>query len=164
MNFYKFKEPWTYHLKDLKILIIHPFVESILQQYNLHREFIFINKNTLPKFKSLSLIKAVQSSAGQKTQFHDWFDALQFMCLQIEKTDFEIAIIGAGAYGIPLAAHIKTLGKQAIQMGGITQVLFGIKGTRWDDKLSSLYNKYWVRPAEAERPPLFHKVENGCYW
>ena len=164
MNFYKFDKPWTYQLKNKKVLVIHPFVGSIRDQYNLHRDSLFLDKKILPEFKSLSLVKAVQSIAAQKTPFNDWFEALDFMCRQIDKTDFEIAIIGAGAYGIPLAAHVKSLGKQAIHMGGVTQILFGIKGKRWDGKLSNLYNKYWVRPSEVERPRLSHKVENGAYW
>ena len=47
---------------------------------------------------------------------------------QIVKTDFDIAIIGAGAYGFSLAAFIKKIGKKAVHLGGPTQVLFGIKG------------------------------------
>ncbi|MCD7883766.1 MAG: hypothetical protein LUI87_08725 [Lachnospiraceae bacterium] len=80
--------------------------------------------------------------------------------------DFDVAIIGAGAYGLPLAAYCKERGAQAIQMSGATQILFGIKGKRWDDHpfISSLYNEYWVRPNESETPPLKQKVEGGSYW
>ena len=47
-------------------------------------------------------------------------------------------------------------------MGGATQLLFGIKGKRWDDM--GIYNGYWVRPDETERPKGLEKVEEGCYW
>ena len=46
------------------------------------------------------------------------------------------------------------------------QLLFGIKGKRWDDHpiISKLYNSAWVRPAESETPPSKSVVEGGSYW
>lgn len=44
------------------------------------------------------------------------------------KINFDTAIIGCGAYGMPLAAQIKNAGRQAIHLGGAVQLLFGIKG------------------------------------
>ncbi|MDO5614604.1 MAG: hypothetical protein Q4G16_00310 [Cruoricaptor ignavus] len=86
---------------------------------------------------------------------------------KISKTDFDIAIIGCGAYGFPLASFIKNLGKQAIHLGGVTQLLFGITGKRWEDwehytSLRAENGKHWITPTEA--PKGFKNVENGCYW
>ena len=94
------------------------------------------------------------------------FEALESMKREISQADFGVAIIGAGAYGFPLAAYVKSLGKQAIQMSGATQILFGIKGKRWDDHpvISKFYNDAWVRPLQSETPPEIHKVEGGSYW
>jgi hypothetical protein len=98
--------------------------------------------------------------------FEDWFGAYFFMCDEIMKIDFDVAIIGAGAYGLPLASFVKNLGKTAIHMGGVTQLLFGIKGKRWEDPgyFGWLMNEHWVRPAEHEKPKAFNNVESGCYW
>ena len=65
-----------------------------------------------------------------------------------------------------LAAHAKQSGKLAIHMGGATQILFGIKGRRWDDHdvISRLYNDSWVRPQPREVPARAMTVEGGCYW
>lgn len=48
---------------------------------------------------------------------------------------------------LPLAAHVKRLGKKAIHLASMTQVLFGIYGKRWqDDKEISYYiNEHWVK-------------------
>jgi hypothetical protein len=80
--------------------------------------------------------------------------------------EFDVAIIGCGAYGFPLAAHVKHLGKKAVHLGGATQVLFGIKGKRWleRDAVSQLINEHWVFPSEDETPAQFKNVEGGCYW
>ena len=85
---------------------------------------------------------------------------------QIDKIDFDIALIGCGAYGLPLAAHVKRAGKIGVHMGGCLQILFGIMGKRWDEHpiISKLYNDNWVRPSELEKPKSYLKVEDGCYW
>ena len=83
---------------------------------------------------------------------------------EISKIEFDIAILGCGAYGFPLAAYIKRKGKKAVHLGGSTQLLFGIFGKRWETSHFSLINKYWVRPAEDERPKNYKSIEDGCYW
>ncbi|MEI7736983.1 MAG: hypothetical protein WCI49_16050, partial [Ferruginibacter sp.] len=124
-----------------------------------------VNSSILPDFE-LKTIAAVQTIAGNKTEFTDWFEALNHMKNQIDATDFDVAIIGAGSYGLPLSAYVKDKGKISIHMGGATQILFGIKGKRWDDHpvISKLYNEYWVRPEVSEIVPNAEKVEGGCYW
>ena len=85
----------------------------------------------------------------------------------IDKIDFDIALLGCGAYGMPLGSFIKTKKKKtAIYIGGGLQILFGIKGTRWDshEVVSNLYNSYWTRPSDLEKPNNHMSVENGCYW
>lgn len=162
---YYFQEPWTQALKDKKVLIVHPFVETIAKQYQ-RRAQLFDNKKVLPKFQSIDFVKAVQSAAGAESGFSCWKEALKYMCEEIDKKDFEIAIIGAGAYAMPLCMHIKSMGKIAIQMSGSTQILFGIKGKRWDEHpiISKLYNEFWVRPSVEETPVQTEKVEGGSYW
>lgn len=157
--------PWTYALRGKKVLLIHPFADTIQRQYE-KREFLFADERVLPKFE-LKTIKAVQTLADiTDDRFETWFDALEYMHEESKKIDYDIAILGCGAYGLPLAAMIKADGKQAIHMGGATQLLFGIKGNRWDAHpvISKLYNNYWVRPGENETFKKSDSIEGGCYW
>lgn len=160
------KNPWTKVLVGKKILVIHPFAKTIQSQY-LKREKIFSDQNVLPKFELIT-IKAIQSLSGESKDYSSWFDALNFLKNEIDKKqkEFDIALIGCGAYGLPLAAHVKRLGKIGIHMGGCLQILFGIKGKRWDDHkiISNFYNSNWVRPSEEDKPFYYKKVEDGCYW
>jgi hypothetical protein len=160
------RDPWSEVLENKKILVIHPFNDTIESQYNTNRNFLFADKRVLPKFKSLETIKAVQTIAGNDSVFKDWFEALEFMKKEIDKKDFDIAIIGCGAYGFPLAAHVKRMGKKAIHMGGPTQMLFGIKGKRWieNEKFKTIINSYFVIPSDKDVPKDFNRVEGGCYW
>ena len=166
MEPYLSAEPWSQALEGKKVLVVHPFSKSIEHQYFEKRELLFSDRRILPKFKSLQTVKAVQSVAGNNAGFQTWFDALRFMQKEIDNCDYDIAILGCGAYGFPLAAHIKRSGKKAIHMGGPTQILFGIKGLRWDNHpiISKFYNEQWIRPIHDDVPVGAKLVEGGCYW
>lgn len=160
--------PWTKALKGKKVLVIHPFEESIRHQYA-RRTLLFDNSDILPEFE-LKTLKAVQTINGTKDErFQNWFEALEYMYNEAMKIDFDVAIIGCGAYGMPLAAMLKGAGKKAIHMGGVTQILFGIKGKRWTESpdyayIKDLMNENWVYPLDSEKPQNAKAVEDGCYW
>lgn len=163
---YLHKNPWTRALAGRRVVIVHPFAETIERQYREKRQLLFSNSQMLPDFELIT-IKAVQSIASSRTEFSDWFEALDSMKAQLEKIEFDIAIIGCGAYGMPLAAHVKRMGKKAVHLGGQTQLLFGIKGKRWEtghEEIHRLFNEFWVYPSEHDRPAGYKKVEGGAYW
>lgn len=167
------EQPWSRVLKDKKILVIHPFAQTIERQYK-KRELLFKNPNILPQFE-LTTIKAVQSLGGSD-QFNNWFEALDWMKAEMDKVDYDICLIGCGAYGFPLAAHVKRMGKKAVHLGGSLQLLFGIIGKRWENpkqgskelkgnnKYPQLFNKYWARPSMYDTPANKNNIEGGCYW
>ena len=168
--------PWTKSLEGKKILVVHPFAELIESQYHNNRDKLFVNKDILPEF-NLITVKAVQSIGGKCEDFKSWFDALKWMEDEIDSKDYDIALIGCGAYGFPLAAHIKRMGKKAVHLGGALQLLFGIIGNRWEDPMygvrewgipqgfySSMINEFWVRPGDVFKPENAESVEGACYW
>ena len=162
-----FKNPWTKWLKGKRVLVVHPFVESIESQYKNNRTRLFEQQDALPEFKELILVKAVQSQAGEQPPFEDWFEALAYMEREIDKHDYDVAIIGCGAYGMSLAAHVKKQGKVGIHLGGWVQMLFGVYGERWisqQTKYAKYVNKYWIRPNDNEQIKRGNSIEGGCYW
>lgn len=172
---YHASHPWSRILANKKILVIHPFADLITRQYQ-KRELLFKNQDVLPDFE-LDTIQAVQSLGGEANGFNDWFAALEWMKQEMDKRDYNICLIGCGAYGFPLAAHAKRKGKKAVHLGGALQLLFGIKGKRWEDpnygvkewgipysSYTTLINEYWVRPDDCVRPKTAKNVEGGCYW
>ncbi|MCQ2256813.1 MAG: hypothetical protein MJZ41_02325 [Bacteroidaceae bacterium] len=159
-----FNNPWTKELKGKRVLVIHPFSDDIKSQYE-KKELLWKDKDILPEFKLITY-RSVQSMLGIKTEFNTWFDALQKMEDDISKIEFDVALIGCGAYGMPLAGFVKSLGKQAIHTAGWTQILFGIIGKRWEDdsRMDKYINEYWIHPSPSNIPEEAKKIEGGCYW
>jgi hypothetical protein len=168
--------PWTKALSMKNVLVVHPFAETILNQYN-NRINLFEDKSLLPTFKSFHVIQAVQSLGEGDNRFNDWFEALDYMKSEIDKVEYDVCLIGCGAYGFHLAAHVKRSGKKAVHLGGALQLLFGIKGKRWEDPnygvkewginvgaYSNLMNEHWVRPGDFYKPKNAEEVEGACYW
>lgn len=167
MDFWKLRQSWTKALVGKKVLVIHPFADSIQNQYVEHRTQLFSEEEYLPEFELLTY-KAIQTAGGETdSRFANWFEALAFMESEIHNIDFDIALIGCGAYGFPLAASIKKMRKQAIHMGGVLQILFGIKGQRWtkeSNSASKMMNDYWIWPAQNEVPIDPERIEGGPYF
>lgn len=163
-----FRKPWTGALAGRRVLVVHPFEESIRSQYA-KRRLLFRDPEVLPDFELVTL-KAVQSVEGEDPGFPSWTEALQHMKDGMDRLDYDIALVGCGAYGFPLAAHAKSRGKKAVHLAGWTQMLFGIYGERWksgpavNPQVAGFINEHWVRPGESERPRQFRSIENGCYW
>jgi hypothetical protein len=160
---------WVSSLRGLNVLVIHPFADSIQSQYSRRKE-LFADSEWLPEFK-IKTLKSVQSLSGNESEvgFKDWFQALEQMKTDISKVDFDLALVGAGAYGLFIGAHIKNLGKQAIHVGGALQLFFGIKGSRWTNHESPEYipdssRSTWIWPNGEEIPPSYMEVESGAYW
>lgn len=166
------KTPWSRILEGKKVLVVHPFASLIERQYEEKREALFDDKRVLPKFE-LKTIKAVQSIGGD-CKFGNWFEALDSMKVQMDATDYDIVLLGCGAYGFPLSAHAKRMGKQAVHLGGALQLLFGIRGKRWDNPdygiqefgkqntYKTLFNSSWVYPSPGFAPKNAAQVEGGC--
>lgn len=169
------KKPWTKALEGKKVVVVHPYAELIEQQYKEKRTLLFKNQDVLPDFE-LRTVKAVQSIGGNCDRFKNWFEAFDWMKKELDKEPYDFALIGCGAYGLPLAAYSKQTGHKAVHLAGALQLLFGIRGKRWDDpnygiqefgvrnKYKELFNEFWVYPDESFKPKSYKNVENGCYW
>lgn len=163
---YLFDKPWTSALRGRRVLVVSPFTDSIVKQYA-RRELLFDNPEVLPEFAELIPLKAVQSIAGTQTGYSDWFKALDSMKAQMSSIDYDVALIGCGAYGMHLAAYAKRMGRIGVHTAGWTQMLFGIYGNRWlndEPQFKRFINPYWVRPSVEETPMNAQLIENGCYW
>jgi len=162
---YYHERPWSAELAGKRVVVISPFARTIERQYPQRKRIWAAKPDVLPEF-SLRTIRCPLSAALSNPEYPDWFAALDGMRGQMEAEKFDIAIIGAGAWSVPLAVHARKLGGWGIHLGGPTQILFGIRGGRWDTNpgIIPYFNDAWTRPMTDEKPTTFRKIENGCYW
>ena len=156
--------PWTRGLEGFNILIIHPFVSTIQNQLDKLTQIDTITQLWSGDY-NFQLYKPAVTFGGEN-QSLKWVDELSRMKREIASIEFDIALIGAGAYGMPLGGFICDIGKKAIHLGGSLQLLFGIIGARWErqENYAEMMGSGWVRPSQDEIPKLHHRIDKSSYW
>ena len=156
---------WTLALEGRRVCIVSPFVDTMQAQYPLRMNYF--PTPVIPDME-LSYVRAPMTQCETDTTGQNWYGNLARLTNHVMDTGAEVVIIGAGAYGLPLGSAVAKQGMKAIVLGGSTQLLFGIKGTRWenDKQYRVIFNQHWVRPSETERPPGFQnfEIKGGAYW
>ena len=164
--FYFGEYAWTAALRGRRLLIVHPFADTIRRQYAKHtRGDLLWPEAVLPRDLDLVIVKA-PSSLGRDAN-GTWSAALLDTKAGIDGAfPVDAALLGCGAYGLPLAAHVVSRGASAVYVGGGLQLLFGIMGRRWADRgeIAAVARASWVWPSAAETPPRAEVVEGGAYW
>jgi len=153
-------KPWTLALTGQRVLVVHPFRDTITLQWQ-KRRHLFDRPSVLPDF-DLQIVKAPQTLGGFSEEFQSWSKALEYTNELIAQRSFDVALVGCGSYSLPIARRIKEMGRPVVVMGGQLQLLFGIKGKRWDG--SRLYKESWIRPLRSDKPPGFRGADGGAYW
>lgn len=157
------QDPWFTLLQGKRVLVVSPFVDTIREQWP-HLSDVWQKKPSMAVPFELMTLRTPFCAAIAPSPYRDWLAGLDDLRRQMDTTDFDVALIGAGAWSLPLAVHAKHLGRVGIHLGGATQLMFGVRGKRWDNnrKHSPFINDAWVRP--KERPPGLARIEDGCYW
>lgn len=160
---YYFARGWTDALAEKRVLVVSPFAKSFKRQHKRLKD-VWPRLN-IPDFDLITL-RYPHSQALLDTGFPSWWSLQDDMRAQMSAIEFDLAIIGAGASTLPLAIHAKRLGRQGIALGGATQMLFGVRGRRWDNFsfFRDAVNEAWTRAEGDEVPPQKTKVESGAYW
>jgi hypothetical protein len=165
---YYFTKPWTHQLKNKKVLIISSFAKSIEKQF---LQFDNIWPNYLQKNFELITLKFPFSigltNDGEMAQYGTYENCLEHYKNLVSNKNFDLCIVGAGAYALPLCNFIKNkINKPCIHLGGAIQILFGILGNRWNtnNEIQKRVNSFWIKPLPEEIPQNCKLMEGGCYW
>ena len=171
-------DPWTKYLKGKKVLVVNSSASSIKKQWNSIKN---IWKDDLEKICPFDLVEVIRSPfapsvCGGDLYFNDvkienWVQSSEMLCSMIDDVDYDIALIGAGAYAPLLASFIKSKNKSVITTCGSTQLFFGVKGKRWSKnvtKHSELFDENWIYPIEEDLPMNLKFIESfeggDAYW
>ena len=121
-------------------------------------------ENKKMKQKDFVIVKAFQSITGNRPH-ENWHRTFIELQKRIDKhPNIRVWFVSCGCYGLPICDYLKSKGCRAVYLGGLLQLLFGLKGKRWDERevVNVHYNKHWKYP--DEKPENCSNVENGCYW
>jgi hypothetical protein len=153
------------HLAGKRVLIVTPFAE-ILRERATKETFEAVWAKTGKRWFEPAAVDAIEFPYGfartTQQQYGTCLDLLDVITGRMAEHDFDVALIGAGALGIPLAAAARARGKVGISLGGALQVIFGVLGERWRER-ESWQRRYitdaWIdmpaeyRPEPSEMPP-----------
>jgi hypothetical protein len=158
------ERPWSSFFAGKRVTVLSPFARTIARQFA-HRDKIWSDPRILPEFE-LRTVAMPLSPALRKPEEPDWEVRMKRLVDQIEAAPYDVLVAGAGGVSLLLAVHARRTGRIGIHMGGPTQVLFGVRGRRWDDDpfFQEKINAFWVRPSGDETPTEAWRIENGCYW
>lgn len=158
------RAPWTLALEGKNVLVVHPFQDSIRKQYE-KKDRLFGIASLLPAF-TLTTHGPPRAHFGEIRDADHWFQLLEELTREVLEKDFDVALIGAGPFGLPLAAQVKRAGRQAVHLGGALQLLFGIRGRRWNQgPVSEFFNENWVFPSSEETPAgKYRRMSESSYW
>jgi hypothetical protein len=165
---FNFDIHWSYCLRGKKVLVISSLSKSIETQYKI-KDKVWPN-GLLPDFELITLpfptMYYLVNPDKQKEYPENSLKLLDTFIDKMKEIDFDIVLVGAGAYSIPLIVEAKRIGKIGIHLGGGLQIVFGIKGCRWDNhqKISKFFNSHWKRPYPEEIPENSQIVEGSAYW
>jgi len=145
-----------------KVLIVSPFSDVIKKQFE--RKDKILHNYEYPDFTLLTYTTPVTyNNATDDLSYiktENWLEQCKLMCSEIEKLDFDIALLACASYGMILGNHIyKKMNKKAIYIGGVLNVFFNIYGGRFNTTFfNSIMNlKYQVK----FKPPNYDKI-NGA--
>ena len=143
-NIYPFLNSFKSWGKNKKILIISPFKDTIDFQTDPKRLNNLLKNYIFPEceFKTYRTpitynIDGFDSKYFKEVTapYNNWIELAEKMIDDISKIDFDVAFISAGIYTMFLGDKIKTmLGKKAIYIGGVLNVIFNISGKRYDNE------------------------------
>ena len=112
-----------------------------------------------PNFNHISL--------GKKTnnlKKVDWPNESLTHPLEWDSRRNDVAILGCGAYGMPLGLFARSRGMSAIYVGGFIGPILGIRSQKYDPVVNESINEYWTRPLREDVPADPSSVDAGAYW
>jgi hypothetical protein len=163
-------ECYLHYFRDKKILLICPFAE-VLKERATKEIFEGVWSKTGKKWFYPKQVEALEFPYGFSCETHKIYatvlDLFKHITTEIDKRDFDIALIAAAGLAVPIASYIKNTGKIAIDLGGHLQIIFGVLGKRWrdwEDWKRDYFNDYWIDMPAKYRPKETDVCDQGAYW
>ena len=161
--------PWTQKLKGKKVLVVSSHKETIEHQWKNIESVWGKNVNKITPFELVGVVRSPFNPLIDNRQYDNcktWDDTLSIMCDKISEFDYDVLLVGAGAFSPGLAAFAKMCRKIGITLCGDIQLLFGILGARWESYSKDEDKHNWIYTLESDLPQKkqnFDQIERA-YW
>lgn len=170
---------WTRHLAGKKVAVVSSFSETIMKQTadaaRMNNIWVSLKEpETILPFSTtwipVRTYFTKEVAMGDSTEWpigvRNWDEAVNYVVEGVKASGASIALIGCGGLGMIIGGRLRKAGISVVIMGGAIQVLFGIKGRRWEkhDVISKFWGASWVWPSESETPTGSFSIEGACYW
>ncbi len=159
---------WMEACNGKKVLVVSQNIGTIRTQLSAKEAIWSKIDFDLPDADYSYIKPSFSPAVDPSNQAGSWFEELERLKSEMDRVDYDVALIAAGGYANFLAAHAKKRGKVGINMGGALDPLYGIKTKRYaggNNAMPATYmNDAWVFPAEEDKPKNSNSIEDGCYW
>jgi hypothetical protein len=155
-------------LRGRHLLIVCPFA-GLLRERATRETFEAVwSKTGKPWFEPAS-VQALEFPYGYSpatwNRYPTALDLFAEVRDRMDAVTYDAALIGAGLLGSLLAVAAKESGRVAISLGGHLQILFGVNGPRWRDRVNwrrKYFNDAWIELPASSKPGAGESDEN--YW
>jgi hypothetical protein len=158
------------YFRNKKILLVCPFAGFLKQRAKKEIFEAAWSKTGIKWFEPQS-VEALELPYGFASETHKRFgtaiDLFHSVTREIDKRDFDLALIGAAGLAVPIASHIKRTKRIGIDLGGSLQIIFGVFGKRWlewEDWKEAYFNDCWARVPDHYQPGHEDVCDSGAYW
>lgn len=167
------EQRWTRFLAGQKVAIVNSFAKTAMEQIQKREEIWPLHTDSIlpPNVEWIPICTGYSPSLAQgqaewPKDIQSWDVAVNSVVKQVVESGARIALIGCGGLGLAIGSELKKRGVICIILGGAIQVLFGIKGNRWEthNVIKHFWNDAWVYPKESETPGGSWMIEAACYW
>lgn len=169
------ENPWTKHLAGKKVLVVSNFVSTIEEQWQKIKDVWGDKSDVMANYELVGVVRSPFHPMMDDRQYphcDTWDKTLKHMQQEMDKYDYDVALVSAAAWAPALANHAKNTGKIGLTICGTLQLYFGIIGSRWagNNKLYTewpkMFNEHWKWPNDDDLPrnkDTFNKFEKA-YW
>lgn len=154
-----------------RVLLVAPFAH-LLRERATRETFEQVWSRTGKRWFAPASVESIEFPYGFSPDTHARYatvlDLYDEIVAAMQTRTFDVALIAAGALGIPLASAAKAQGRVGLSLGGHLQVLFGVLGQRWRDDpewRARYITDGWIDMPASYRPAEHATVcDSGCYW
>lgn len=158
--------PWSLELNNRKVLVVHPQADLILKQSS---RLTSLHSRPVLKNMILSGLVPPETNGLEISFSSSWHKRLSAFKMELDsmlaQSKPDLALVAAGAYGLPICSHLKHRGVSSIYMGGALQILFGLWGGRWrgNPEYEEIATENWIG-AVPNKVKGSRFIEKGAYW